>query len=145
MEENKAFEAFTFLQNKVANDKLGVIKSALDRADETKFDEVITAKYYDSTICIILSLFLGVLGINRFYIKDIGLGVLKVVMFIIGFLFMVSGVMLVILGGIEACIILTAIGGIIYFIVGVFNIIDIFLCYNKCKTKNFNTIMNILH
>lgn len=57
--------------------QLPVVRDKLLSLDESKFALVMAADLKDPTISLVLSLILGSLGVDRFYIGDIGLGVLK--------------------------------------------------------------------
>lgn len=57
--------------------QLPVVRDKLLALDESKFGLVMAADLKDPTIALVLSLILGGLGVDRFYIGDIGLGVLK--------------------------------------------------------------------
>lgn len=54
-----------------------VIKNMMVEADESKMIYVQSLSLKDPTITIIISLLAGSLGIDRFYLGDIGLGVAK--------------------------------------------------------------------
>ena len=58
-------------------DKILYVKEKLMALDDEKYALLISQDLKDPTISLILSLFLGSLGIDRFFIGDIGLGVLK--------------------------------------------------------------------
>ena len=45
--------------------------------DETKFSLVTAVEYKDPTTLLLVSIFLGTLGIDRFMLGEIGMGVLK--------------------------------------------------------------------
>lgn len=57
--------------------RLFFIKSRLETMDDTKLMILSSVEYRDPTLILILSIFLGYLGIDRFMIGDIGMGVLK--------------------------------------------------------------------
>ena len=58
-------------------EKIMFLKEKLYKADETKFSMVSCMDFKDPTTVLLLSLFLGTLGIDRFAIKDTGMGILK--------------------------------------------------------------------
>ncbi|MGN0206396.1 MAG: TM2 domain-containing protein [Muribaculaceae bacterium] len=57
--------------------KLPYIRQQLMMVDESKWGLISTIQFKDPTISLILSIFLGSFGIDRFYIGDIGLGIGK--------------------------------------------------------------------
>ncbi len=58
-------------------EKIMYLKDKLRTIDETKFSLVSTIELKDPTTLLLISLFLGVLGVDRFMIGDTGMGVLK--------------------------------------------------------------------
>ena len=53
------------------------IRDLLISCDDSYYPVLMSTQFKDPTIAFVLSLVLGVLGIDRFYVGDIGLGVLK--------------------------------------------------------------------
>lgn len=58
-------------------EKLMYLKEKLAAMDDSKFSMVSTVELKDPTTILIISLFLGTLGIDRFMVGDTGLGILK--------------------------------------------------------------------
>ena len=58
-------------------EKIMFLKEKLYSLDESKFNMVSCAEMKDPTTLLIISLFLGAYGIDRFMIKDTGMGILK--------------------------------------------------------------------
>ncbi len=59
------------------SEKIVFLKEKLRTIDETKFSLVSTIDFKDPTTILLVSIFLGALGIDRFMIGDTGMGVLK--------------------------------------------------------------------
>ncbi len=57
--------------------KLPLIREKLLAADEGKYIVVQSLDHKDPTVVLIISLFLGSLGIDRFMLGDVGIGILK--------------------------------------------------------------------
>ena len=58
-------------------EKIVFVKQKLMEADESKFALVSAIEFKDPTTILLVSIFLGTLGIDRFMLGDTGLGVLK--------------------------------------------------------------------
>lgn len=58
-------------------EKIMFLKEKLYRLDEEKFSMVSCIELKDPTTLLLISLFLGSMGIDRFMLKDTGMGVLK--------------------------------------------------------------------
>lgn len=60
-----------------SNDKIMLIRERLLQADDSKYHLLLSLDLKDPTTLLIVSIFLGSLGIDRFMVGDIGMGVLK--------------------------------------------------------------------
>ncbi len=58
-------------------EKMVYLKDKLRTMDEEKFSLVSTMEFKDPTTILLVSIFLGTLGIDRFMIGDTGMGILK--------------------------------------------------------------------
>lgn len=58
-------------------EKIVYVKDKLLRADEEKFNLLSTIEFKDPTTILLVSIFLGVLGIDRFMLGETGMGILK--------------------------------------------------------------------
>ena len=63
--------------DKLPNEKLVLIKNALMQLDDSKSTFVQTIEFKDPTITLILSAAVGIFGIDRFMMGQVGLGLLK--------------------------------------------------------------------
>lgn len=59
------------------NEKIPIIKQRLLDADETKSEVVQCIDFKDPTMLLVISILVGALGIDRFMLGEIGLGVFK--------------------------------------------------------------------
>ena len=59
------------------NERIMYLKEKLEAMDESKFSLISTVELKDPTTILLISIFLGGLGIDRFMIGDTGMGVLK--------------------------------------------------------------------
>ncbi len=60
-------------------DKMPLLRQQLENADESKYATIVSLQFKNPTTALILSLFLGAYGIDRFYIGDTGLGIGKLI------------------------------------------------------------------
>lgn len=58
-------------------EKIVFIKQKLLSVDEEKFNLISAVEFKDPTTILLVSIFLGTLGIDRFMLGDIGMGILK--------------------------------------------------------------------
>lgn len=72
-------------------EKIMYLKDKLRTMDEEKFSLISTIDFKDPTTILLVSIFLGSLGIDRFMIGDTGMGILKLLTLVInGLMHMVS-------------------------------------------------------
>ena len=64
-------------QKYLPSESIVLLKEKMLAADESKFALASTVDFKDPTTLLLISLFLGPLGIDRFMVGDTGLGVLK--------------------------------------------------------------------
>lgn len=72
---------FMSIKDKIPQDSHLLIKDKIDNLDDKKIGNISMLNLKDPTIGLVLGLFLGVFGIDRFYKGDILLGILKLVTF----------------------------------------------------------------
>ena len=77
MEELKEDMCIMTNQKYFPAEKMVYLKDKLRTMDEEKFSLVSTIELKDPTTLLLISLFLGVLGVDRFMLGDTGMGVLK--------------------------------------------------------------------
>lgn len=61
--------------------KIGIIKDRVERLDDSKIYLLSSIDYKEPTTLLLVSLFGGPLGIDRFLLGEVGLGILKLVTF----------------------------------------------------------------
>lgn len=69
------------MNSKFPAGKLMFIKERLENLDDSKMTMVQSIEYKDPTTMLLISLFLGSLGVDRFMLGDTGMGVLKLLTF----------------------------------------------------------------
>lgn len=94
--------------NKFPALQMGELRAQLSASDSRDTYPVMSTDYRDPYLALILSIFFGVLGVDRFYVGDIGVGFGKLA--------------LTILGGV---------GGVIWWFV------DLFLIVNRTRQRNY--------
>lgn len=112
MESTKVNLILTNYRDKIPAEQILNFKNILEKAPDSKYDELIMIPTKSVTTTLLLSIFLGGFGVDRFYIGDVGLGVAKLF-----------------LGTLT---------------LGIWPIIDIFMCYKKVKEKNLQDLLTIL-
>lgn len=64
-------------QKYLPNEKITLIRQKLVALDESKFQMVSAVDFKDPTTLLLISIFVGGLGIDRFMLGDTGMGILK--------------------------------------------------------------------
>ena len=77
MDQNKVDMYIMTNQKYFPAEKIMYIKEKLASMDENKFAMISTIEMKDPTTILLVSIFLGGLGIDRFMLGDIGMGILK--------------------------------------------------------------------
>lgn len=77
MDASKVDMFIATMNNRFPNTKIMVIKDRLEKLDDSKFIIVQSMDYKDPTTLLLVSIFLGSFGIDRFMLGEAGLGVLK--------------------------------------------------------------------
>ena len=63
--------------NKFPPEQMAMVRQHFESLDESRQQMAMSLPYKDPTIALVISLFVGVLGVDRFYLGDIGMGVGK--------------------------------------------------------------------
>ncbi len=77
MEQQKVDMYIMSNQKYFPAEKIVYLKEKLMSMDETKFSLLSSIEFKDPTTILLVSLFLGGWGVDRFMVKDTGMGVLK--------------------------------------------------------------------
>ena len=72
---------FLSIKDKIPSDSLEACKESIDNANADELSKVALLNIKNPVIALLLSLFLGVFGVDRFYKGDVKLGILKPVLF----------------------------------------------------------------
>ena len=77
MAANKVEQLLLLNASKLPPESIGMVRSRLLEIDDATMAQVVFSQLKDPTIALILSIVVGVYGVDRFYIGDIGLGIGK--------------------------------------------------------------------
>lgn len=135
---------------------LTILKERLDKLNDAQRDnfakQLSFIKLKSPIVGLILGLFFGGLGVDRFYKGNIGLGVLKIILLIVSYSLFFSGFIGMIASSMDemeevaaGSVGLTAVGGIMLFVFIVWVIADLFFVYKGIKKDNFAKIMMALN
>ncbi len=105
------------------------LRTRIESASEDKYKKIKELKLKSIYVTVILSLFLGIFGVDRFYAGDIRLGIGKLVLGVVGYLF----------GGFGT------IGFALQLLSYVWWIEDIFFSYRLSRKRNSEKIYGILN
>jgi TM2 domain-containing membrane protein YozV len=77
MEQNKVEMFIATMGGKFPAEKLMLMRNQLEKLDDNKLPVIQSIQYKDPTTLLIVSLFLGTFGVDRFMLGETGLGVAK--------------------------------------------------------------------
>ena len=77
LDQNKIDMYIMTNQKYFPEEKIVYLKEKLRTMDEEKFSLISSVEMKDPTTLLLVSIFVGVLGIDRFMLGDIGMGILK--------------------------------------------------------------------
>ncbi|CDE72046.1 tM2 domain-containing protein [Acidaminococcus sp. CAG:917] len=100
------------ISDKIPSQDVTMVRHALQSASDDCVVDITSLPLKSPGGCVVLSLFLGGLSIDRFYLGDVGIGIAKL---LLGWLTL-----------------------------GIWNFIDIFLCYKKAKVINRDKILSAI-
>lgn len=78
MEEQKITSFLANHGDKFAKQHKPLITNQLEDADDRKFNALMAASWKNPTVIVVISIFLGGLGIDRFMLGQIGMGIGKI-------------------------------------------------------------------
>ena len=105
------------------------LRTKIESTSEDKYKRIKELKLKNTYVTVILSLFLGIFGVDRFYAGDIKLGIGKLVMGFVGYIF----------GGFGT------VGFTVQLLSYVWWIEDIFFSYRLSRKRNSEKIYGILN
>lgn len=77
MEQQKIELFLTTNQKYFPGDKMVLIKEKMSQLDDDRYLTITSLEFKDPTTMLIVSIFLGALGVDRFMLGEVGMGLLK--------------------------------------------------------------------
>ena len=80
MDNSKVATLVAQYKDLIPEEQILTFKSALEKAEDGAYERLMTVPTKNPTTVILLSIFLGGLGVDRFYIGDSGTGIAKLLL-----------------------------------------------------------------
>ncbi|MGN0812485.1 MAG: NINE protein [Candidatus Coproplasma sp.] len=128
MTPNRVTVAFEKYARQIPQYKHSALRSYMQRMPDEYMDEFMFVPLKRKWLSILFSLLLGGIGVDRFYVGDVGLGVFKLIFSVVTVL----------------CSSVPILGLILNIIRAIWSIADIFLCYKKVKELNYDTLSSFI-
>lgn len=77
MDANKIDSFFVTNGKKLPADKAVIIREKMAQADDSRYGTISSVEFKDPTTMLLISIFLGELGVDRFMLGNTGMGILK--------------------------------------------------------------------
>lgn len=77
MDANKVDMFLVTNGKKLPADKIGIIRERMEKLDDSKYLTLSSIELKDPTVVLIVSILVGELGIDRFMLGEVGLGIIK--------------------------------------------------------------------
>lgn len=129
MKQEKVSAILMTYRNYIPDNRTLFLKNALDRANDNVYEPLSLTKLYNPTATLLFSIFLGGFAVDRFYIGDFGIGILKLLLLNCWFLMLVNLFAFLFVG---------------LFPTFVFWFVDIFLSYRRAKRKNLTKLLEVI-
>ena len=127
-------------KDRIPSDSVAAFKESLDKADDETLEKIMLLSIKNPLVGLLLSLFLGVFGVDRFYKGDVKLGILKPISFFASYILTLIFATAYLDSGDNGFAILTFIFGVILIATLIWCIVDIFLVYFGIKKDNLSKI-----
>lgn len=103
-------------------------RTRLQNASDDCFDVMMQAHLKGKVRTVLFSIFLGGIGVDRFYLGDTGLGIFKIISNILAYVLLLIPIL----------------GFLLVAARSIWGFVDIFLCYKKAKQLNYNILVGCL-
>ncbi|WP_238386970.1 MULTISPECIES: TM2 domain-containing protein [unclassified Campylobacter] len=140
------------MKDKIPNDAIFAFKESLEKADDDKYQALLLLNLKNPIIGLLLSLCMGIFGIDRFYKGNIGLGIAKLAVIFGAYLgifslgiFTKGGSYYVNPGVADTVLVVVSIFVMLAFIVAlIWYVVDIFCVFFGIKKDNLRKIYAVL-
>ncbi|KGI57373.1 NINE protein [Campylobacter sp. MIT 97-5078] len=115
------------IKDKIPDSSLAIVQDKLKAASEDKLNTLVVLPLKNVIIGLVLGILFGGFGVDRFYKGDIGLGIAKLALLILGY-----------------ATVIFYVGIVFLIIVWVWVIVDLFLVWKGIKQDNLNKTLAVL-
>ncbi len=141
MDYDVAYNVGLYYLNDIPENKQSILLEALQKADEDRFSSVMRVKMKKTNQVTLLSVLFGVFAVDRFYLADILIGIIKLLITLaipITLIFLWTGLIFVPIVLVGLFLYLDGAAVLLFWA------IDIFLCRKRTKEKNLKELLKSL-
>lgn len=127
-------------RNKISKSEWEMFKKQLEDVPEENVDAIRNVKLKKPTGTLLFSIFLGGIGVDRFYVGDVGIGVAKLVSNVIAYLIVIIPIVFPMFGVEISLVGIKELGILASIVMNIWHYVDLYYTYKTTKLINYQRI-----